>query len=696
MIRRPSRPGLRAGAPPRAPLVLLVALATLLLVPGTPAPAAAQTGPGQVGPGDWPAFLYGPDRQSWNPDETALSPTTAPALRLKWQQNLGGSPIAAAPAVVGDTVYLGSWDGNEYALSTADGSTRWKIFLGSTGTPPTQCKPNAAGITSGAAVADGRVFVGGGADNFYALDAATGQPIWAYYTGKSGAQGGAYNWASPIVANGRVYSGMASFCDRPFIRGYVWGADAATGQNAQRAYTVPDGVLGAGVWTSPTLDLAHNRLFATTGSPGDAPGLVDAIIAVDLTTFQIVDAWQIPAEERAVKDPDWSTTPTLYTLPDGRALLAASNKNGIFYTFDPDHLAAGPIRRYQAADAGDCPQCGEGVLASAVYHDGVIYVGGGHTKVGGQAVRGAVRALDAATGQVLWEHAASGPVLGSPAGANGVIVAPADNAILVLDAATGRQLYAYGAKATIWAGVVIAHGVIYAASTDGVLTALEVPPDLVPPTAPPAPPTPAATATATPEPPPAALAPVPAPPAGGPVLYFAATGHTLAPPLRDYWERYGGLAQFGYPLTEPYTETVTAGAGTPPAQYLVQYFERARFEYHPEYAGTPNAVLLGLLGLHFHAAEPPAPQQPGSTYLNGHNLAEPFLSYWQAHGGLFVNGYPIAEAADEVSPTDGKTYRVQYFERVRMEYHPEYAGTDQAVLLGLLGSQLLHERGWIP
>jgi glucose/arabinose dehydrogenase len=30
--------------------------------------------------------------------------------------------------------------------------------------------------------------------------------------------------------------------------------------------------------------------------------------------------------------------------------------------------------------------------------------------------------------------------------------------------------------------------------------------------------------------------------------------------------------------------------------YIVQYFERNRFEYHPENKGTPYEVLLGLLG----------------------------------------------------------------------------------------------------
>ena len=51
------------------------------------------------------------------------------------------------------------------------------------------------------------------------------------------------------------------------------------------------------------------------------------------------------------------------------------------------------------------------------------------------------------------------------------------------------------------------------------------------------------------------------------------------------------LALFGLPLSPPLMEQ-NADGGT----YLTQYFERARFEYHPENAATPYAVLLGLLG----------------------------------------------------------------------------------------------------
>lgn len=38
---------------------------------------------------------------------------------------------------------------------------------------------------------------------------------------------------------------------------------------------------------------------------------------------------------------------------------------------------------------------------------------------------------------------------------------------------------------------------------------------------------------------------------------------------------------------------------------------------------------------------------------------------------------------------DGFAYRVQYFERARLEYHPQYAGTPYEVQLGLLGTALL-------
>ncbi len=77
--------------------------------------------------------------------------------------------------------------------------------------------------------------------------------------------------------------------------------------------------------------------------------------------------------------------------------------------------------------------------------------------------------------------------------------------------------------------------------------------------------------------------------------FFAATGHTVAPDLLAYWQARGGLAQFGYPLSEEFRETLEDGK-----TYTVQYFERARFERHPEHA-PPDDILLGQFGRHILA-----------------------------------------------------------------------------------------------
>ncbi|MFN8516890.1 MAG: hypothetical protein U0232_20880 [Thermomicrobiales bacterium] len=70
----------------------------------------------------------------------------------------------------------------------------------------------------------------------------------------------------------------------------------------------------------------------------------------------------------------------------------------------------------------------------------------------------------------------------------------------------------------------------------------------------------------------------------------------------------------------------------------------------------------------------------------GYCVREPFLAYWQQHGGLAINGYPISGAFSQVLE-NGQSYTVQYFERVRMEQHPENAAPYD-VLLGQFGRML--------
>src|SRR5204863_8772128 len=94
--------------------------------------------------------------------------------------------------------------------------------------------------------------------------------------------------------------------------------------------------------------------------------------------------------------------------------------------------------------------------------------------------------------------------------------------------------------------------------------------------------------------------PQPAPPAPAGPLYFPQTGQTGSGAFARYWAANGGLALYGYPLTEERRERLEDGQ-----EYTVQYFERARFEQHPENA-PPYDVLLGQFGRRLHPADPPA------------------------------------------------------------------------------------------
>jgi hypothetical protein len=95
-----------------------------------------------------------------------------------------------------------------------------------------------------------------------------------------------------------------------------------------------------------------------------------------------------------------------------------------------------------------------------------------------------------------------------------------------------------------------------------------------------------------------AFQPLPGPPRPD-CLWFAETGHQACAGFRAYWERHGlefgdpgvsfreSLALFGYPISEEFIDPATG--------LVTQYFERARFEWHPDNP-EPYQVLLGRLG----------------------------------------------------------------------------------------------------
>jgi hypothetical protein len=182
---------------------------------------------------------------------------------------------------------------------------------------------------------------------------------------------------------------------------------------------------------------------------------------------------------------------------------------------------------------------------------------------------------------------------------------------------------------------------------------------------------------------------------------FAETNQCIQGRFLDYWQQHGGLARNGFPITGERREVLEDGN-----EYTVQYFERVRLELHPENA-PPYDVLLGFFGRRveraqfggtvgavgsFQQALAPAAPLAGASYFapTGHNLGGAFRDYWQANGGLAQFGFPLTEERRE-RLEDNNEYTVQYFERVRLEYHPENASTPYAVLLGQFGRRIERE-----
>ena len=174
---------------------------------------------------------------------------------------------------------------------------------------------------------------------------------------------------------------------------------------------------------------------------------------------------------------------------------------------------------------------------------------------------------------------------------------------------------------------------------------------------------------------------------------FAETGQRLCDGFLAFWQQSGGVAILGLPISPEMPE----GGRT------VQYLERTKLEYHPEWAGSQWAVVGELAGTNLTAGRRgEAPFQPlpattgsdaGCTFYpqTGHRLCLGFQAYWQQHGGLQVFGYPISEEFPEQNPDTGQVYTVQYFERARFEYHPDNP-PDWQVELGRLGTQLYAAR----
>jgi outer membrane protein assembly factor BamB len=329
----------------------------------------------------------------FNRFETILSPSTVGGLGKEW---IGRAPLSQMinPVVTESAVYVAGaatgFTGDTWlvAFDRSTGSTLWRaqqpnantvaglaelrgrVFLSTVDDHLLRAYDESSGVLlwsfhangglSTPTIAFGRVFVNSNFGQLYALDPATGLPIWT-----TGMQGGANG--GPAVAGGRVFTTNGNGSS-------VGAFDART---------------GAAQWTT-TLDANDN------GSPTAAAGMVfvgtigHSVYALDQVTGDVV--WHITTTAGVESTPAVANG-IVYVGDDGGDLYALRESDGTqLWTAHTD-------RQF--------------VLSSPIVANGVVYA----------ATQGSY-AFDALTGALLWQHPTTGIVNADPAVVDGMLYVP--------------------------------------------------------------------------------------------------------------------------------------------------------------------------------------------------------------------------------------------------------------------------------
>lgn len=156
------------------------------------------------------------------------------------------------------------------------------------------------------------------------------------------------------------------------------------------------------------------------------------------------------------------------------------------------------------------------------------------------------------------------------------------------------------------------------------------------------------------------------------VQYFPQTGHNIKGAfLRFFKAVKDPVLVFGYPITEQ----MTSKDGKD-----VQYFQRARFELHPELPENQRVQMSGLGKLMYQSGSQQLPvNNPAAcqSFATGFRVCLAFLDFYQANGGLAQFGNPI-------SPFEiHENLIVQYFEKARFEWRADRPEGQRVVVTDL-------------
>ncbi|HVX14956.1 MAG TPA: PQQ-binding-like beta-propeller repeat protein [Pirellulales bacterium] len=319
---------------------------------------------------------------------TGVSPTELPEkLAVIWKKSFKDGGFEATAAIVDGTVYVGSFDGNLYALSLATGEEKWKFHT-------------ELGFKAAPAVRDGMIYIGDVDGKFYAIDAADGKEKWTV------ASGGEINAGANFYRDKVLFTSQDGgfYCVRPTDGEQVW------------KYTIDNMIQ-----CSPTV--VENRGFLA--------GCDGKLHIVDLDKGTAVSAVDIG--DPTLSTPAADGNMVYFGTQGGRFLAVDWRRAKVEWTYDPPRkqpllssaavssrlaIFGGKDRTVHALDIGDGKESWSfrtrgAIDSSPVAVGGRVFVGGGD---------GRVYALDLKSGEKTWEYEAGGHFPASPAVAEGRLV----------------------------------------------------------------------------------------------------------------------------------------------------------------------------------------------------------------------------------------------------------------------------------
>ncbi|MGH2548463.1 MAG: PQQ-binding-like beta-propeller repeat protein, partial [Thermomicrobiales bacterium] len=282
----------------------------------------------------------------------------------------------------------------------------------------------------------------------------------------------------------------------PGQRGIFYAIDANSGEVLWYFETTTDNLWnnprvnsGGGLWHAPSVD-EQGTIYLAVANPAPYPGTeefpngssrpgenpyTNSIVALDTATGQL--DWWLSVTGRDIFDLDNHLTPIPATIEiDGTetAIVIGAGKHGIVVAASAEtgeELWRTPVGKHQNDELEEVPEGEEleiypgtqgGVQTQLGYADGVVYApvvnspsyATSSSIISGQkalpTATGQLVALDASTGEILWDVATASPLYGGATIANDVVFsAGLDGIVRGFNTANGEQVFSYQASAGI-------------------------------------------------------------------------------------------------------------------------------------------------------------------------------------------------------------------------------------------------------